>query len=133
MSIEVKDGKVSVAIDGAYSESELLDLINQLAQARMSIANDPLEPVDGQHYHGVQEPRLWTKWGPDTNEQFMLMTRFPDLGWRLAILSPATASALGVFIAQYMNYLATKSAADPTTPNRTAATPTGGSGGTVVH
>jgi len=45
MKVEVADGKVSLAIDGSYTAQELLEVIQQISEARAQVAQDPTSPV----------------------------------------------------------------------------------------
>lgn len=131
MSIEVNGSSVSVSISGTYTAEQLTQLIDDLGAARAQVASDPAQPVEGVGYKCATEPHLWTRWGPETGGNFLLMTRYPDFGWRGTLMTPTTAAAIGVYIAQYMAYQATITSA--TGSSSEAAAPKGGSGGNTLH
>lgn len=130
MAIQVKDGKASVSISGDYDVAQLTALIDEIGKARREMANDPERPELGKPHEMLTNPNLWTQWGPMTGNNFVLMTCFPNFGWRGVLLSPAIASAIGVYIAQYMAYLSSLPTDD--SPAETPI-PQGGGGGNSLH
>ncbi|WP_152969403.1 hypothetical protein [Paracidovorax avenae] len=137
--IEVKNGRVSVNVNQTLNVEDLTKLIEELGNARAQIAEDPDRPQEGTAYQTVFEPRLWTFWGPQTEGNFMLMTKHPQFGWRGVMMTPRTASEISIYLSQYLASRIAATSQSTTAPAATQATPPkgevpqGGTGGNVLH
>ena len=129
MKIEVKDGKVSLQIDGSFTAEQLTNLVQQIGQARGEIAQDPMT-LDDQN---IPIPTaigasFWTQFDPEKNLT-VLFYRNVGLGWMGVTFTPEHVALLISLWSQQLLQ------ASPTPSNPAAATSNDqqGRGGGHLH
>lgn len=127
MKIEVKDDKVSLQIDGAFTAEELTDLVAQIGEARAQIADDGDTP-EGQPAYLANNARYWSMLTPDRRASLLLL-RLPANGWvGIPLPLAEVANLAGIFIRQLAG------AAAAATGEAAAADPDpGAAGGGMLH
>jgi len=128
MKIEVKNGKVSLQIDGAFTAEELTDLVAQIGDARAQIADDGDTP-EGQPAYLANNARYWSMLTPDRRASLLLLLRLPANGWvGIPLPLAEVANLAGIFIRQLAG------AAAAATGEAAVADPDpGAAGGGMLH
>jgi hypothetical protein len=131
MTIEVTGDKVSLQINGAFTSEETRSLIQQIAQARAQIADDPQaltgHAADIQVVGGVA---WWTEFKPAFGMS-MVAYRHPGLGWIGVLLPPAEVAQLASYLALQLGVAAAAKPAQSAGTN--SNDPRTGSGGMLLH
>lgn len=113
MKIEVKDGKVSIQIDGAFTAEQLTQLAVDIGEARRQIASDGDTP-NGQPVYLPTNGRYWAHYIPELGGT-VLMFKLPTTGWTGMPLAPAEVANL---MGELARQLATGATATATAANQ---------------
>lgn len=132
MIVDIKNRKVSLQISGEFTAEELSGLVNEIAQARSQISDDPMT-LENAHVpvHAVRNMPYWTEYKPDLNAS-MFAYRHPGLGWLGVVLPPEeVARLIGYWSLQLV--AASKAAAASEAPRSPSQENEGGRGGGLLH
>lgn len=128
MNINAKDGKVTVQVDGTFSASELLDLVEQLGKARAQIADDPAT-LSGANAEikAIAAPSYWTEFNTGLNMS-LFAYKHPGLGWMGVALPPVEIARLIGYLGNQLVAVATAASA-----SASSADDNDGRGGGLLH
>lgn len=101
MKYEVKDGKVSLHIEGEYTADELAQLVAQIGEARSQIAADPDAPGRGTPIHIAKNSRYWTIYSAEMGGS-LLTFRNQSLGWTGIVLPVVEVANLIGYLAGHL-------------------------------